>query len=236
MGQKDKDGILYGLGRKFVHEDEHGILMHGLGRWLVYSRPRAWIGQRFELPQLLKGVELPRNARCLDLATGLGWATAGIARVAPPATIVSVDYDFEVLPLTRKYLNSQGAASNATLCRADGKRLPVRDRSFDLVVCLYGLHHFRGYLEALKEIARVLKPSGAFALIDPVRSKDKRSGPIGFEILTRAQMMQLLDQAGFEVISSRVSFGAARVVTRNRTGHEQSHQWNSEPGVVASSA
>ena len=54
--------------------------MHGLGRWLVYSRPRAWVGQRFELPNLLKGVELPLYARCLDLATGLGWATAGIAQ------------------------------------------------------------------------------------------------------------------------------------------------------------
>lgn len=204
-----------------MKKDQHGILMHGLGRWLVYSRPRAWIGQRLELPQLLKGVELPAHARCLDLATGLGWATAGIARVAPSATIMSVDYDFEVLPRAREYLNSQGSASNATLCRADGKRLPFRNRSFDLVVCLYGLHHFRGYLEALKEIARVLKPSGAFALIDPVRSKDKPpEGHGGMEVLTRSQLMRLLDQAGFEVISSRVSFGAARVVTRNKIGHE----------------
>jgi hypothetical protein len=51
--------------------------MQGLGPLLVYSRPRAWVGQRFELPHLLKGVDVPLYARCLDLATGLGWATAG---------------------------------------------------------------------------------------------------------------------------------------------------------------
>src|SRR5258708_38370271 len=114
--------------------------MDGLGRWLVYSRPRAWVGQRFELPNLLKGVELPLYARCLDLATGLGWPTAGIADTAPSATILSVDYDFEVLPRAREYLNSQ-RLRQPTLWRADAERLQLRDVSFDLVVCFYGRHH-----------------------------------------------------------------------------------------------
>jgi|SRR5579862_5068909 len=222
MAQQEPHGFLYGLGRMGVREDQHGILMHGVGRWLVYSRPRAWLGQRVELPNLLKGVELPPHARCLDLATGLGWATAGIARIAPGATIVSIDYDFDVLPRAREYINAHSAANNATMCRADGKRLPMRDRSFDLVVCLYGLHHFRGYLEALKEIARVLKPGGTFALIDPLRSKDKPSGGHGaMQVLTRTEMTRLLDEAGFEVLSSRVSFGSARVIMRNRLRMEQ---------------
>jgi ubiquinone/menaquinone biosynthesis C-methylase UbiE len=157
-------------------QDQHGVLKHGLGRWLVYSRPRAWLGQTIELPSLLKDVNLPSHAWCLDLATGLGWATAGIARIFPSARIVSVDYDFGVLPRTREYLNSQVLGFKAALCRADGKRLPFRDRSFDLVVCLYGFHHFRGYLAALQEIARVLKPTGAFGLIEPLRGADKPPG------------------------------------------------------------
>jgi SAM-dependent methyltransferase len=198
-------------------QDQHGILMHGLGRWLVYSRPRAWLGQRLELPNLLKGVEFPLYARCLDLATGLGWATAGIARIAPSARIVSVDYDFDVLPRARQYLNSQVPGSKVALCRADGKRLPFHDQTFDLVVCLYGLHHFRGYLEALHEIARVLKPTGTFALIDPVRRDDKpRGGHHGMELLTSAELRRLLDEAGFEIVRSRMSFGAIRLVTRSR--------------------
>jgi ubiquinone/menaquinone biosynthesis C-methylase UbiE len=123
-------------------QDQHGILMHGLGRWLVYSRPRGWVGQRIELPNLLKGVEFPLYARCLDLATGLGWATAGIARIAPSAMITAVDYDFNILPRAQEYLKSRPAGSVAALCRADGKRLPFRDGTFAFVVSLNGLHHF----------------------------------------------------------------------------------------------
>jgi SAM-dependent methyltransferase len=202
-------------------EDQHGILMRGLGRWLVYSRPRAWVGQRFELPNLLKGVDVPLYARCLDLATGLGWATAGIAGIAPSARIVSVDYDIDVLPRAREYLKSRPAGPNAVFCRADGKRLPFHDHSFDLVVCLYGLHHFRGYFDALREIGRVLKPTGAFGLIEPIRGADKPPrGHHGTEVLTQAELWRMLDEAGFEILSSRISFGAMRAVMRSREARD----------------
>jgi SAM-dependent methyltransferase len=175
---------------------------------VVYIRPRAWLGQRLELPQLLKGVDLPTDARCLDLATGLGWGdgrdSAGSSlrnkrvrrlRFRHPAPCARVS---ELAGL---------GLQNDVVPR--GRQAAAFARSSDLAVCLYGLHHLRGYLEALKEIARVLKPSGAFAMIDPVRSKDKpHGGHCGIEILMRAQLMQLLDQARFEVILPRVSFGA----------------------------
>jgi len=205
------------------HEDRRGVLMHGLGRWLVYSRPRAWLGQVLEIPHLLKEVHLPTDARCLDLAAGLGWASVGIARIAPSARIVSIDYDFEVLPRALKYLDAQKLRITPKLCRADGKCLPFSDHTFDLVVCLYGLHHFRGYLEALKEIARVLKPNGTFGLIDPVRGDDKPpGGHHGTEVLTREELRHLLDEAGFEIVTWRFSFGAMRALTRSRVEPKES--------------
>ncbi len=100
------------------------------------------------------------------------------------------------------------------LCRADGKRLPFRDGSFDLVLCLYGLHHFRGYFEALCEIARVLKPTGTFALIDPIRRPGKPpGGRHGMEVPTRDELDRMLRDAGFEIVRSRVSLGSVKAVT-----------------------
>ena len=195
------------------HRDRHGVLMHGAGRFIVYSRPRAWLGMNVEIPRLLRGVDLPRGAVCLDIAAGLGWASAGLARRDPSARIVSLDYDETVLPRMRAFLDAHGAAA-AAQCRADGKRLPFRDGAFDLVVCLYGLHHLRGYFEALREIARTLKPSGVFAMIDPVRKLGQPQGHHGTEVPTRAELERMLAAAGFETVSARVSLGTIRAVAR----------------------
>ncbi|MFZ0889733.1 MAG: methyltransferase domain-containing protein [Candidatus Binataceae bacterium] len=197
------------------HQDRHGILMRGVARWVVYSRPRAWLGMAVEMPSLLRGVGLPRGARCLDIATGLGWATAALARRDPSARIVALDYDGTILPRTREYLRSHEAGSNVALCRADAKRLPFRDGSFDLVLCLYGLHHFRGYLDALREIARVLKSSGNFALIDPLRSAGKPPrGHHGTDVPTRGELERMLGEAGFEIVRSHISRKKVRALTR----------------------
>ena len=115
-----------------------GVLMRGLGRWFVFSRPRAWLGMKVEVPRLLRETRIPRGATCLDIATGLGWASAGLARREPSAKIVALDYDGTILPRTRDYLSSHTEAGNTTVCRADAKRLPFRDATFDLVLCLYG--------------------------------------------------------------------------------------------------
>jgi len=198
-------------------ENNHGILMRGLARRLVYSRPRAWLGLAVELPSLLRGVRIPRGAKCLDIAAGLGWAPAGLVRLDPSVRIVALDYDGTILPRTREYLREHGAAENSGLCGADGKRLPFRDASFDLVLCLYGLHHFRGYSEALREIARVLKPTGTFALIDPARRPGKPPrGHRGMEVLTPDELDRMLLDAGFEIVLSRVSMGRVKAVTHKR--------------------
>ena len=191
-----------------------GVLMHGLGRRLVFSRPRAWFGTRLEAPRLLRGVSIPHDATCLDIATGLGWASAALARLNPSAKIVALEYDGEILPRTRDYLSSHGAA-NTRLCRADAKHLPFRASTFNLVLCLYGLHHCRGYLETLREIARVLKPDGTFALIDPVRKQEKPSGGHhGTEVLTSRELQHMLGEAGFRSPSLRVSMGRAKALVR----------------------
>lgn len=196
-------------------EDRHGVLMRGLGRWVVYSRPRAWFGTTVEIPNLLQGVPIPRGGSCLDIATGIGWASLGVARRDPSVQIVALDYDGTILARTRAYLGSHGAGTTIVPCRGDAKHLPFGQGRFDLVLCLYGLHHFRGSLAALHEIARVLKPGGTFALIDPVRKPGRPpGGHHGTEIATTEELYRMLGESGFEILRSRVSFGRLKAVAR----------------------
>ncbi len=192
-----------------------GVLMRGIGRWFVFSRPRAWLGQAFEIPRLLREANLPGNAACLDIATGLGWASVGLVRRDPSARVFALDYDGTILAHTRDYLRNHAAGASVALCRADAKHLPFRDASFDLVLCLYGLHHCRGYLETLREIARVLTSGGTFALIDPVRRPGRRpGGHHGTQVPTVEELQQMLREAGFDFMPPRVSMGMARTLAR----------------------
>jgi ubiquinone/menaquinone biosynthesis C-methylase UbiE len=198
-------------------EDRHGVLMRGIGRWVVYGRPRAWLGMAIEIPNLLRGIPIPRAATCLDIAAGLGWASGGVVRRDASVQIVALDYDGTILPRAREYLSSHGAAANVRLCRADAKYLPFREERFDLVLCLYGLHHFRGYLAAMREISRVLKPGGTFALIDPVRKPGSPSrGHHGLDVTTPEELHCMLGEAGFDILRSHVSLGTLKAVARKR--------------------
>jgi SAM-dependent methyltransferase len=49
---------------------------------------------------------------------------------------------------------------------ANGESLPFAAESFDAVICIAALHHMDHPLAALREMARVLKPSGAALIME----------------------------------------------------------------------
>jgi ubiquinone/menaquinone biosynthesis C-methylase UbiE len=50
--------------------------------------------------------------------------------------------------------------------QGDVRSLPLADESFDWVVCANSFHYFRSPIVALRELRRVLKPSGRLVLVD----------------------------------------------------------------------
>lgn len=51
---------------------------------------------------------------------------------------------------------------------ADGKKLPFQENSFDILHEHGVLHHIQGYQDAIKEIARVMKPNGILLMKESV--------------------------------------------------------------------
>ena len=107
------------------------------------------------------GAELVRrvcspDARVLDLCTGQG----NVAAMAVAAGADVTGLDFSVIMLEQ----ATRAAPSATFHQGDAADLPFGDGAFDGIICKFGMMHLPNQPQALKEVFRVLRPGGTFAM------------------------------------------------------------------------
>jgi demethylmenaquinone methyltransferase / 2-methoxy-6-polyprenyl-1,4-benzoquinol methylase len=97
--------------------------------------------------------------RVLDLATGSGDLALALQRRLPDAAIIAADFSPEMLCVaTRKGVRET--------VLADALRLPFPDESFDCVTVAFGLRNMTDWSLALREMRRVLCPSGHLLILD----------------------------------------------------------------------
>jgi demethylmenaquinone methyltransferase/2-methoxy-6-polyprenyl-1,4-benzoquinol methylase len=113
---------------------------------LSLFRYRAWHRA------LVSKLDLPRDARVLDMATGTGAVAAEIARRGG-SEVIGCDIT-RSKPLT------------AELVEGSAEALPFRDESFDAVVFAYLLRYVEDVPATLGGLARLLRPGGTMAGLD----------------------------------------------------------------------
>lgn len=117
---------------------------------------------------LARVVELvaPRaDWRALDVATGAGHMALAFAPHV--AHVTASDITPQMLAETARLAAGQGLA-NLVTAHADAESLPYPDASFELVSCRIAPHHFVNVPRFIREVARVLRPGGTFALVDNI--------------------------------------------------------------------
>jgi len=118
-----------------------------------------------DLERLIEIGEWAPDQHALDVATGGGHTALAVAPHVAQITVS--DLTPRMLEQAQSYLTSQGV-TNADFQEADAEQLPFTDASFDRVTCRIAPHHFPNIAQAVREIARVLKPGGLFLLIDSI--------------------------------------------------------------------
>jgi ubiquinone/menaquinone biosynthesis C-methylase UbiE len=112
---------------------------------------------------LLALVPVGGQARLLDIGTGTG---RNLELLAPRVRqALGVDASKAMLALARARLSGPGFA-HVGVRLADMYRLPLADRSFEIVVLQMVLHHAEDPDGAVMEAARVLAPGGRLLIID----------------------------------------------------------------------
>ena len=127
-----------------------------------------WPEFLFHMQRYALAAHYAKGKDVLDCASGEGYGSAFLARTA--RRVIGVDIaEHAVNACNRKY-----DLSNCSFQVGSIAKLEQDDRSFDLVTCFETLEHVNheDQMLALKELSRVLKPSGKLLISTP----DKNSG------------------------------------------------------------
>lgn len=144
--------------------------MNRVRNWICSSAGWKKIVANDVLPWALKGVTL--GADVLEIGPGFGATTDVLHTLVDRLTCV------EVNPALAEALTLRLSPRNVTVICQDATAMSLPDASFDSVVCFTMLHPIPSadlQDRLLREVARVLRPGGAFAGSDSRASLQKSS-------------------------------------------------------------
>lgn len=116
-------------------------------------------------------MELTRDKKVLDIACGEGYGSNLLAKNAN--LVIGVDISEKaVLHASKKYVRS-----NLNFKSGSTSNIPLADGSVDVVVSFETLEHHDEHDEMMREIKRVLTPSGVLIISSPEKSIYKSRDP-----------------------------------------------------------
>lgn len=124
---------------------------------------------------LLDAVKLLPGDKVLDVGCGRGLLLISAAKRVPEGKVVGIDIwsnkdQYGNSPeVTMANIVAEGVSDRARVQDGDMRQLPFGDESFDVVLSSLAIHNVALHedrIEAVREIARVLKPGGRVGIID----------------------------------------------------------------------
>jgi len=145
-----------------------GLATLGAALWWRKNPSACPYGQRFwvEAPhpfitrkRLLEALALDPADRVLEVGPGTGYYTFEMAAALPQGQVDIFDIQQQMLHHVMREANRRGV-TNVAPSLGDAQRLPYGEDTFDAAVLVTVLGEIPDQEQALREIARVLKPGG----------------------------------------------------------------------------
>ncbi len=124
-----------------------------------HARRTAEREAAYLLPRLAPGMRL------LDVGCGPGTITTGLARAVAPGETIGIEVVPNVLDQARDHAASEGV-TNVRFEEASVYALPYADATFDVAHAHQVLQHLTQPEDAAREVLRILRPGGLFAVRD----------------------------------------------------------------------
>jgi SAM-dependent methyltransferase len=209
-----------------------------LAVWLMMQvrNPRGWLGRRVARAMNvshssltdwgLEDLHIAANATILDIGCGGGRTVQKLASrtpEGPEGKVVGVDLSLASVAVARETNAEAIAAGRVQIEHASVAALPFSDCTFDLITAVETHYYWPDLQQNFREVLRVLKPGGTFALI----AETYRGGPFRFvygivmpllraAFLSDQEHRDLLARAGFVDVSTKHLRGHNWIVATGR--------------------
>jgi ubiquinone/menaquinone biosynthesis C-methylase UbiE len=193
-----------------------------LAVWLFLQvrKPSGWVGRRIVRAMNLghatmtewglQQITVAKNAAILDIGCGGGSTVRKLAAMAPEGNIVGLDYSAASVAVSRDTNAEEIEAGRVQIEQGSVAALPFPDCTFDTVTAIETHYYWPDLPANVREVHRVLKPSGTFILI----AETYRGGPFRLlygivmpllraAFLTDEEHRNLLIQAGFTDVATK---------------------------------
>jgi ubiquinone/menaquinone biosynthesis C-methylase UbiE len=150
-----------------AHSGRSYLPAAGHDRWLPFYDPMVkLLGADSARAALLEQADLRPGYRVLDIGCGTGTFVALVKQLHPDVEVVGLDPDPKALARARRKSLRSGVSIQLDQGFAD--ELPYPEHAFDRVFSCFMLHHLAPPEReaALREVRRVLEPTGRFHLLD----------------------------------------------------------------------
>ena len=166
-------------------------------------------------------------AKMLDVPVGTAVFTTEKYSKMKLADITCLDYSPDMLEQA-EYRFRKAGITNIKILQGDVSALPFEDGTFDLVLCMNGLHVFPDKDKAYSEIFRALKPGGKLLACFYIAGEKKVADLLAKTVMTRMgwftppfdtasslrqRLIPYYDILDFHVEGAMIYFRAAKKVT-----------------------
>lgn len=171
------------------------------------------------------------DQRVLEVGSGDGQWLVAFTQCA--REVVGIEPGNETFPLTLQTLDEYRCLDKVEAMQAPAEEIPLEGQSVDLIWCI-GVFMFTRHQEALSEFQRVLRPGGRLVItanglgyflkyvLDGIRYRSRRKTnyglngiynswykwltgrQLGTSAVSHAEMIKLLDTAGFDLQDTRL--------------------------------
>jgi ubiquinone/menaquinone biosynthesis C-methylase UbiE len=119
------------------------------------------------LAEYLDAMALAPSTRLLDVGCGTGVASRAVARRSGFAgRVTGIDRSAYLVDVARRRAVEEGLTGRIEFQVGDSRSLGLPDASFDAAIAHTLLSHVEDPLEALRELARVVRPGGTVGVFD----------------------------------------------------------------------